>query len=174
MDTSTPIRICAISICVHTTTALCPKSNVGHATISIRDVIVPRLGGTPNIYICQISTSSTRPIECPSIRSLGTGPAILLDYSVAKADQSDRGHISTATKRTTKGDIIKIGTPDVVIQGNNEGPMIFGKSVNTGKEEDTSASKTADPKYSMPRWCPSGLTWSQKRKFQRLRARKKN
>jgi hypothetical protein len=34
----------------------------------------------------------------------------------------------------TKGDIIKIGTTDVLIQENNEGPMIFGKSANTGKE----------------------------------------
>jgi hypothetical protein len=60
------------------------------------------------------------------------------------------GHVSTATKRTTKGDIIKIGTTDVVIQGNNEGHMIFDKSANTGEEEDMAASKEADPKYSMP------------------------
>jgi hypothetical protein len=33
------------------------------------------------------------------------------------------------------------------------------------------AIKIADPKYSMPRWCPSGLTRSQKRKLQRLRAK---
>jgi hypothetical protein len=42
--------------------------------------------------------------------------------------QSDRGHkedISTSAKRTTKGDIIKIGTTDVIIQENNEGPMFF-------------------------------------------------
>jgi hypothetical protein len=81
-----------------------------------------------------------------------------LDYSVVKADQSGRGHISIATKRTTKGDIIKIGTTDVVIQGNNEGPMISGKSANTDEEEDTVASKLANPKYYMPQWCPSGLT----------------
>jgi hypothetical protein len=49
--------------------------------------------------------------------------------------------------------------------------MIFGKSANTGKEEDTSAIKAADPKYSMPRCCPSGLTRSQKRKVQHLRAK---
>jgi hypothetical protein len=49
----------------------------------------------------------------------------LPDYSAAKADQSGRGHISKAAKRTTKRDIIKIGTTDVVIQGNDEGPMIF-------------------------------------------------
>jgi hypothetical protein len=48
--------------------------------------------------------------------------------------------------------------------------MIFGKSANTGKEEDTTVIKTADPKYSMPRWCPSELTRFQKQKLQRLRA----
>jgi hypothetical protein len=31
--------------------------------------------------------------------------------------------------------------------------------------------KTTDPKYSMPRWCLSRLTRSQKRKLQRLRAK---
>jgi hypothetical protein len=40
-------------------------------------------------------------------------------------------------KRTTNGDIIKIGTTDVVIQGNNEGTMIFGKSAKTDMERDT-------------------------------------
>ena len=75
-----------------------------------------------------------------------------------------------ATQRTTKKDIIKIGTADVVIQGDNKGPMIFGESANT-TEKDTATIKTADPKYSMPRWCPAGLTRSQKRKLQRLRAK---
>jgi hypothetical protein len=77
----------------------------------------------------------------------------------------------TATERTTKKDIIKIGTADVVIQKENKGPMIFGESVNTTKKEDMATIKTADPKYSMPRWCPAGLIWSQKRKLQRLRAK---
>jgi hypothetical protein len=49
--------------------------------------------------------------------------------------------------------------------------MIFGESANASKKEDTVASKTADPKYSMPRWCPSLLTRSQTRKLQRLRAK---
>jgi hypothetical protein len=49
--------------------------------------------------------------------------------------------------------------------------MIFGKSANTGEEQDTTAIKIADPKYSMPRWCLSGLTQSQNRKLQRLRAK---
>ena len=49
--------------------------------------------------------------------------------------------------------------------------MIFGESADTNKKESTTVNKIADPKYSMPRWCPSGLTRSQKRKLQRLRAK---
>jgi hypothetical protein len=48
--------------------------------------------------------------------------------------------------------------------------MIFGESANTTKK-DTATIKAADPKYSMPRWCPAELTRSQKRKLQRLRAK---
>jgi hypothetical protein len=69
------------------------------------------------------------------------------------------------TERTTKKDIIKVGTADVVIQEDKKRSMIFGKSTNTTKKEDTATIKTADPKYSMPRWCPAGLTRSQKQKL---------
>jgi hypothetical protein len=65
-----------------------------------------------------------------------------------------------ATERTTKNDIIKIGTTDVIIQKESEEPMIFCESANTNKTEDTAAFKIADPKYSMPRWRPAGLTRS--------------
>jgi hypothetical protein len=41
----------------------------------------------------------------------------------------------------------------------------------TQTKKVTTTIKTTDPKYSMPRWCPSGLTRSQKRKLQRLRAK---
>jgi hypothetical protein len=87
-----PISTYAISIHIHTST-ICPKSNVGHATISIWDATIPRLGGTPNICIQQVGTSSTRPIECSSVRSPDIGPTRLLDYSASKADQSGRGGI---------------------------------------------------------------------------------
>jgi hypothetical protein len=75
-----------------------------------------------------------------------------------------------ATQKTTKKDIIKIGIADVVIQEDNKGPIIFDESANTTKK-DTATNKIVDPKYSMPRWCPAGLTRSQKRKLQRLRAK---
>jgi hypothetical protein len=93
MDTSTPISTCAISIYIHAT-AICPESNVGHATIPIWDAPVPRLGGTPNICIQQGGTSGTRPIGSHSIQSSGTGPARFPNHSAAKADQSDRGAYS--------------------------------------------------------------------------------
>jgi hypothetical protein len=70
------------------------------------------------------------------------------------------GHIPAVTERTTKKDVIKIGTADVVIQEDNKGLMIFGESANTIKKEDTTTIKTVDPKYSMHRWCPAGLTRS--------------
>jgi hypothetical protein len=79
---------------------------------------------------------------------------------------------ATNSKRTTNTDVIKIGITDVIIQGNNEGSMIFGESAKTKEEKDIGAtSKTSNPKYSMHRWCPSGITCLQKRKLQRLRAK---
>jgi hypothetical protein len=51
----------------------------------------PAWGGTPNIRIQQVGTTSTRPIERRSIQSPGTDPTILPDYSASKADQSGRG-----------------------------------------------------------------------------------
>jgi hypothetical protein len=114
------------------------------------DATVPRLGGTQNICIRQVSTTSTRPIERSSIRSPDTGTTRLPDYSVSKADQSDRGAYACSNIKNDKKDIIKIGTADVVIQKESEGQMIFGESANTNKTEDTTAFKIADPKYSMP------------------------
>jgi hypothetical protein len=81
------------------------------------------------------------------------------------------GHTTTASNRMTKGDFIKIGTTDVIIQEDDKGSMIFDESASTNKKENTSVNKTINPKYSMPRWCPSGLTRSQKRKLQSLRAK---
>jgi hypothetical protein len=78
---------------------------------------------------------------------------------------------ATNAKRTTNRDVIKLGTIDVIIQRNNEGPMVFGESAKTKEEKYIeTTSKTSDPKYFIPRWCPLGLTRSQKHKLQRLRA----
>jgi hypothetical protein len=44
---------------------------------------------------------------------------------------------ATNAKGTTNKDVIKIGTTDIIIQGNNEGPMIFGESVKKGERHRT-------------------------------------
>jgi hypothetical protein len=127
------IHLCHINI--HTCHCHMSPIKCGHATILIWDAPIPRLRGTPNIYIQQGGTSSTRPIGHHSIQSSGIDPARLPDHSATKADQSDRGHIATTSKSTTKGDVIKIGTTNVVIQENNKGLMIFGESVDTSKKK---------------------------------------
>jgi hypothetical protein len=60
------------------------------------------LGGTPNICIRQVSTTSTRPIERRSIRSPDTGPTRLPDYSASKADQSGRGAYTCSDRKNNK------------------------------------------------------------------------
>jgi hypothetical protein len=54
--------------------------------------------------------------------------------------------IPTSAKRTTNGDTMKIGTPYVIIQGNNGGSMIFGKSAKTGDGKYTRAKWNSWPK----------------------------
>jgi hypothetical protein len=51
------------------------------------------------------------------------------------------GHMPAVTERTTKKNIIKVGTADVVIQEDNKGPMIFGESANTTKKKRRLPSK---------------------------------
>jgi hypothetical protein len=63
----------------------------------------------------------------------------------AKADNPAGGHIATTSNRTRKGDVIKIGTTDVIVQENNEGPMIFGESANTSKKKIQSIQNTTCP-----------------------------
>jgi hypothetical protein len=48
-------------------------------------------------------------------------------YSASKADQSGRGAYTCSDKKNNKKDIIKLGTADVIVQEDNEGPMIFGE-----------------------------------------------
>jgi hypothetical protein len=170
MDTYTPISTYVISIHIFTST-ICPKSNVGHATISIWDATVPRLGAPQTSVFNRLAPTVQDRL---SVAQSGHQTHAQQDCQSARPQRLTNpagGHIPAATERTTKKDIIKIGTADVIIQEDSEGLMIFGESANTTKKEDTATIKTADPKYSMPRWCPAGLTWSQKRKLQHLRAK---
>jgi len=70
---------------------------------------------------------------------------------------------------------------DPVVQNKGKGPMMFGKSAFSpvqkpimANDHEVGSNKTkAADKYHQPRWCPEGLTHSQKRKLQRLRNKDK-
>ena len=70
----------------------------------------------------------------------------------------------------------------MVVQDKGKEPMVIDKSATssappvqkpfTANNHEASGSKVAD-KYHQPRWCPEGLTHTQKRKLQRLRNKEK-
>ena len=77
--------------------------------------------------------------------------------------------------KTTADDVVKLGDVNVAIKDVGKKPMVFGKSAKTdpqklvlANDHEASSSSSAN-KYHQPRWCPSGLSHSQKRRLQRLR-----
>jgi len=88
-----------------------------------------------------------------------------------------------ATPEKAKADtIVQIGEIKVVVQDKGKEPMVIDKSATssvppvqkpfTTNNYEAGGSKVAD-KYHQPRWCPKGLTHTQKRKLQRLRNKEK-
>ena len=77
--------------------------------------------------------------------------------------------------KTTTNDVVKIGDVNVVVKDVGKKPMVFGKSIQTDSQKcvlandhEASGGGSAS-KYHQPRWCPPGLSHSQKRRLQRLR-----
>ena len=74
---------------------------------------------------------------------------------------------------------MQISNIKVIVNDAGTRPMVFGKSVNPpiqrpimdNDHEDSSSNSIS--KYFQPRWCPPGLTRTQRRKLQRLRAQEK-
>jgi hypothetical protein len=134
MDTTTPISTYDVSIYIRTT-VIRPESNVGYATISIWDATVPRLGAPQASVFNRLAP----PVQDRlSDTQSGHQAQAQQDCRTTRPQRPTNpagGHIPTATERMTKKDIIKIGTTDVVVQENNEGPMIFGESANTRKKK---------------------------------------
>jgi hypothetical protein len=82
-------------------------------------------------------------------------------------------------KRTTGLDIIQIGTMNVPIEGGGKGPVVLNNQVVTPTQKgyvanDHEASRSK-PRLEcfLLRWCPLGLTHTQRRNLQRLRLREK-
>ena len=75
--------------------------------------------------------------------------------------------------RTTADNVVKVGDVNVVIKDVGKKPMVFGKSAQIDSQKralandhETSSSSSAS-KYHQPRWCPPGLSNSQKRRLHR-------
>ena len=77
-------------------------------------------------------------------------------------------------------DVVQISDVKVVVQDTGKRLMVFGKSVVPfvqkpvmANDHEASGSKSIADKYHQPRWCPPGLTHTQKRKLQLLRNKEK-
>ena len=88
---------------------------------------------------------------------------------------------STADLEKIKTDVV-VQISDIKVAVNEAGtrPMVLHKSVDISvqrsivvDDHEASSGNTTTSKYFQSRWCPSGLTRTQKRKLQRLRCQKK-
>jgi hypothetical protein len=80
-------------------------------------------------------------------------------------------------ERTTSQDIIQIGSRGVPI-GDGKRPIVPNNKVVTSTPEvaannHEASRSSSNSKYFLPRWCPPGLTRTQRRKLQRLRFQEK-
>jgi hypothetical protein len=76
-------------------------------------------------------------------------------------------------KRTTGQDIIQIGSMDVSIEEDGKRPIVPNNKVvistpEVAANDHEASGSSSNSKYLLPRWCPPGLTHTQRRKLQRL------
>jgi hypothetical protein len=81
------------------------------------------------------------------------------------------------SERTTSLDVIQIGTRNISLEDRTEGPILIGESVKkptpvfvAANDHEASSSKS---QFFLPKWCPPGLTRTQRRKLQRLRCQER-
>lgn len=74
------------------------------------------------------------------------------------------------SERTTRHDVIQMDTIDVNLNDKTKGPIVEGnpveKVVPAANDHEASSSRS---QYFLTKWCPLGLTRTQRRKLQRLR-----
>jgi hypothetical protein len=82
--------------------------------------------------------------------------------------------LKSEIERTTTDNVIQIGTSQVKLDGEFNGLIVIDDQLDTVMEDvaldhrEEKANKVVDSKYLQPRWCPPGLTRTQKCKLQRL------
>jgi hypothetical protein len=155
VDTSTSIYTHAISLYIHTATTIYPESDVEYTAISIRDTTIPHLGAPQSSVFDRLAPPVQDRLRAPQYGQRAQAQQDCRTTRPQRPTNPAGGHIATAYNRTTKGDILKIGTTNVVIQENNEGPMIFGESANTRKKEDMAVNKQSIQKTP----CPNCAHW---------------
>ena len=72
--------------------------------------------------------------------------------------------------------VLKLNDPVIEPANSKPMPAIAPKATANDHEASSSqavAAQSRDPKYTQPKWCPPGITKTQKRKLQRARNRKK-
>ncbi|HET7713776.1 MAG TPA: hypothetical protein VFK94_05970, partial [Patescibacteria group bacterium] len=81
------------------------------------------------------------------------------------------------SERTTGLDVIQIGTMNISLEDKAEGPILIEESVkkptpviSAANDHETNSNKS---QFFLPKWCPPGLTRTQRRKLQRLRCQEK-
>ena len=99
----------------------------------------------------------------------GQAPVPRFEYRV-------KGQKLVADPEKSKADVIQIGEIKVPIKDMGKKAMDIEESADVpsqkpiiANDHEAGSSKSAADKYHQPRWCPSGLTHTQKRKLQRLR-----
>ena len=82
------------------------------------------------------------------------------------------------SKRTTNRDVIQIGSIDVPIGDGDKRPIVPNNKVVTptpgvfeAANDHEASGSGSNSKYFLPRWCPPGLTRTQRRKLQCLQFR---
>ena len=107
----------------------------------------------------------------------GQVPAPRFEYRIKEKKEEQK---PVADPEKPKTDVVQIGEVKVPIKDTGKKPMDIEKSVEVpsqkpvmANDHEAGSSKSAADKYHQPRWCPSGLTHTQKRKLQRLRNKEK-
>jgi hypothetical protein len=90
-------------------------------------------------------------------------------------DNEEKPILKSKIERTTTDDVIQISTSQLKLSKEFDGPIIIDDQVDIAMEDaapdrgEEKTDKVVGSKYLQPRWCPPGLTQTQKHKLQRLR-----
>ena len=94
-------------------------------------------------------------------------------------EKKEEVHTTVEPEKAKADDEVQICNIKMDVSVASTRPMVFGKSVNPSIQrpimanDHEASSSNSTSKYFQPRWCPSGLTRTQRRKLQCLRAQEK-